>query len=67
MNHTTDRLLSKKEACGITGCSASYLDTLRRAGKLKTYRTLGGKFKFYLSDVIHHFNLKGTPQNAPQP
>lgn len=53
-----DRLLSKRETCRLTGFSASYLDTIRKAGKLRTYRTIGGQYKFYLSDVVKHFKLQ---------
>lgn len=53
-----NKLLSKRDACRLTGASASYLTKLRQAGQLRTYRTTGGHHKFYTAELKAHFALE---------
>lgn len=47
-------LLSRSEASRFSGLDETYLDRLRRAGKVKTYMTEGGHHRFFRDELINH-------------
>lgn len=52
------KLLHRKQAANFVGCHKTLIDSLRRAGKLKTFKTLGGRHMFYTDDLIKTFNME---------
>lgn len=60
------KMMFKKQACAFVGCSASYIDRLRKAGKLKTYTTLGGLHMYYADDLKKHFNMEVASNDRQQ-
>lgn len=46
-----DRLINKKEAAGLLGCSTSTIDNYRRRGDLPLYR-IGSAVRFKSSEVL---------------
>lgn len=50
-------LLSLAQAVELTGLDRQYIQKLRMAGLIKTYRTLGGKHKYHRKDLLRHVGI----------
>jgi hypothetical protein len=40
----------------MTGLEGQYLDSLRKSGTVKVYKTKGGHYRFYRDSLITHIN-----------
>jgi excisionase family DNA binding protein len=58
-------LLTRKQASELTGLDEKYFDRLRRAGKLRTYRTLGGLHRFYRDEILEYIGANFKPPAKP--
>ena len=49
-------LLTRSMAETMTGLEGQYLDSLRKSGAVKVYKTKGGHYRFYRDSLITHIN-----------
>jgi hypothetical protein len=49
-------LLTRSIAESMTGLEGQYLDSLRKSGAVKVYKTKGGHYRFYRDSLITHIN-----------
>jgi hypothetical protein len=49
-------LLTRSMAETMTGLEGQYLDSLRKSGTVKVYKTKGGHYRFYRDSLITHIN-----------
>ena len=56
-------LLTRKQAAELTGLDERYFDRLRRAGRIRSYKTLGGLHRLYRDEVLEHIGHFQQQQN----
>ena len=57
-------LINRKQAAELTGLSERYFDMIRRAGKIRVFRTDGGLHRFYRDEVLAHIGANFTDKNT---
>lgn len=58
-------LLSRSLAERLTGIDVRELDSLRKQGLVKCFRTLGGQYRFHKSSLLQYIETNST-QNGKQ-